>query len=124
MNQDLRSKRPIPFVGFSYRRPSAFILLLSAPILIQSSTTLDHLFIEGVSDHKPHGPQNRLTCLTKLPKNYRWHDLKDLVREKATHGIWTEMVWPPDCQTGGVGLARLQRSVEAENLYRKSEGQW
>jgi hypothetical protein len=56
----------------------------------------------------------------KLPKRYTWQDLKDLVRKEAAHGIWTEMAFFSNGQTGETGWARVQRSEEASRLYSKS----
>lgn len=56
----------------------------------------------------------------KLPRGFTWQDLKDLIRQEASHGIWTEMYRHPDGSTGEVGYVRVQRREEADNLYSKS----
>ncbi|KAF2169595.1 hypothetical protein M409DRAFT_20008 [Zasmidium cellare ATCC 36951] len=53
-----------------------------------------------------------------LPKRYTWQDLKDLIRCKANHGIWTEITLWPNGQPSGKGHARVQRQDEAYKLYR------
>jgi hypothetical protein len=63
----------------------------------------------------------KLTLYTKLPKRYTWQDLKDLVRNEAAHGIWTEMALTANGQTGETGWARVKRSEEARRLYCKLE---
>lgn len=60
-----------------------------------------------------------LISITQLPERYTWQDLKDLVRQEAAHGIWTEIGSPN--AVGRVGMARVQRSQEAGRLYSKSE---
>jgi hypothetical protein len=65
----------------------------------------------------------KLTLYTKLPERYTWQDLKDLVRNEAAHGIWTEMASLPNGQTGKTGWARVKRREEARRLYCKLEMQ-
>jgi len=61
----------------------------------------------------------KLTLYTKLPERYTWQDLKDLVRNEAAHGIWTEMASTANGQTGQTGWARVKRDEEAKRLYCK-----
>lgn len=61
-----------------------------------------------------------LTFHIKLPKRYTWQDLKDLVRREAAHGIWTEMAYYRNGQSGETGWARLQRRDEAARLYSET----
>ena len=63
----------------------------------------------------------KLTLYTKLPERYTWQDLKDLVRNEAAHGIWTEMANVANGQTGETGWARVKRKEEARRLYSESE---
>ncbi|KAF2214195.1 hypothetical protein CERZMDRAFT_95468 [Cercospora zeae-maydis SCOH1-5] len=49
-----------------------------------------------------------------LPNNYTWKDLKDLIRNRATHGVWAEMQRPT---VAGVGYARVNIPDEALQLY-------
>ncbi|KAK5113509.1 hypothetical protein LTR62_003378 [Meristemomyces frigidus] len=56
--------------------------------------------------------------IENLPRRYTWQDLKDLIRREASHGVWAEMAFYPNGQTGGKGHARVKRQDEARNLYR------
>lgn len=63
--------------------------------------------------------ETTLTLHLQLPSRYTWQDLKDLIRQSAEHGIWTEMAVYPNGQTGGTGWARVQRGYEAIALFSK-----
>ncbi|KAM3422147.1 hypothetical protein BST61_g2517 [Cercospora zeina] len=53
-----------------------------------------------------------------LPPTYTWQDLKDLIKNRARHGLWADMMVAPGRPTGaGVGYARLERPDEALQLY-------
>jgi hypothetical protein len=87
-----------------------------------TSTNGSYYFcIEGVRDRELVQPRSRTDVIScKLPKRYTWQDLKDLVRKEAARGIWTEMAFFSNGQTGETGWARVQRSEEASRLYSKS----
>ncbi|CAK1359558.1 unnamed protein product [Cercospora beticola] len=55
-----------------------------------------------------------------LPARYTWHDLKDLIKNRATHGLWADMaVFANGRPTSeGVGYARVGLQVEAMQLYQ------
>ncbi|KAK4611872.1 hypothetical protein CLAFUW4_12858 [Fulvia fulva] len=56
--------------------------------------------------------------IENLPDRYTWQDLKDMIRRRAAHGVWTDMAVLPNGQPGGKGYARIQRSNEASDLYK------
>lgn len=53
----------------------------------------------------------------QLPKRFTWQDLKDLIRQQAAHGVWTEMAVYANGSAAGTGHARVQRTDEAIRLY-------
>ncbi|KAL9528092.1 hypothetical protein SMMN14_08098 [Sphaerulina musiva] len=53
-----------------------------------------------------------------LPKRFTWQDLKDLIRQQAAHGVWTEMAVYANGSAAGTGHARVQRTDEAIRLYK------
>ncbi|PPJ53198.1 hypothetical protein CBER1_11695 [Cercospora berteroae] len=55
-----------------------------------------------------------------LPARYTWHDLKDLIKNRATHGLWADMaVFANGRPTSeGVGYARVGLPGEAMQLYQ------
>lgn len=62
------------------------------------------------------------TCtdtLLQLPSNYTWKDLKDLVRNKAEHGIRADVVKQasPSGHEVTTGWAKVTRRTEALRLY-------
>jgi hypothetical protein len=86
-----------------------------------TSTNGSYYFcIEGVRDREVVQPRSHPDASFKLPRRYTWQDLKDLVRKEAAHGIWTEMAFFSNGQSGETGWARVQRDEEASRLYSKS----
>jgi hypothetical protein len=97
-----------------------------SPTQYRGTTTSGSFYfcIEGVCALPRHVLlEPKLTLYTKLPKCYTWQDLKDLVRNEAAHGIWTEMASFANGQTGETGWCRVKRSEEARRLYSKFEMQ-
>ena len=86
-----------------------------------TSTNGSYYFcIEGVSGDEGMQVGSYTDTSCKLPKRFTWQDLKDLVRKEAAHGIWTEMAYFSNGQTGETGWARVQRQEEARRLYSES----